>query len=182
LSIALRALLVSQPHRLTPYRHKTLHKEHKDRRLAINRSGKRRAVVIMRERGGKTLPFVCGSEDEALPTILQRVQHGSTVYADEAACWDALHARFAAKRINHSVNFKEEDACANQAEGYFSRLRRAEIGTHHHISGRYLHAYANEMAWREDNRRNPNGTLYLLAVGAARGHPVSRQWKGYWQR
>ena len=27
----------------------------------------------------------------------------------------------------------------------------------------YLHSYANEMAWREDNRREPNGTQYLLA-------------------
>ena len=37
----------------------------------------------------------------------------------------------------------------NQAESFFSRLRRAEIGIHHHISGRYLAGYANEMAWRE---------------------------------
>ena len=37
------------------------------------------------------------------------------------------------------------------------------------------------MAWREDTRR-PNGTLHALAAGAAFGHPVSRMWKGYWQR
>jgi hypothetical protein len=30
---------------------------------------------------------------------------------------------------------------------FFSRLRRAEIGTHHHVAGPYLHQYANEMAW-----------------------------------
>ena len=86
------------------------------------------------------------------------------------------------KRVNHSVVFVDEDCCTNQAESYFSRLRRAEIGTHHHISGPYLHAYANEMAWREDNRRRANGTLYMLAAKAALDHPVSRQWKGYWQR
>lgn len=67
-------------------------------------------------------------------------------------------------------------------ESYFAPLRRAEIGTHHHISGKYLEAYAREMAWREDTRRQPNGTLYLLVVTAALAHPVSRQWKGYWQR
>ena len=48
--------------------------------------------------------------------------------------------------------------------------------------GPYLNVYANEMAWREDNRRKPNGTLYLLAAGAALAHSVSRQWKGYRQR
>ena len=154
----------------------------RDRRLKIHQSGKRRAVVVMRERNGNTPAFVFKSEDEAIPTIQARVRPGSTVHADEASCWDALHAQFAAKRINHSVAFKDEDACTNQAESYFSRLRCAEIGTHHHISGRYLHAYANEMAWRADNRRKPNGTQYLLVAAAALGHPVSREWKGYWQR
>ena len=89
--------------------------------------------------------------------------------------------RFNAKRINHSVAFKNKDACTNQAESFFTRLRRAEIGQHHCISGRYLHSYVREMAWREDNRRQPEGSLYLLATSAALAHPVSREWKGDWQ-
>ena len=38
--------------------------------------------------------------------------------------------------------------------------------------------------WRgvRDNRRKPNGTQYLLVAAAAFGHPVSREWKGFWQR
>jgi transposase-like protein len=63
-----------------------------------------------------------------------------------------------------------------------SRLRRAEIGIHHHIAGPYLSAYAAEMGWREDRRRVSNGEQFLAATAAALGHPVSRQWKGYWQR
>lgn len=156
--------------------------DRKDLRLKANQSGKRRVVVVMRERGGKTLPFVFRSEDEAVPTIRQRVESGSTIYADEASCWDALHARYDTKRINHSVSFKDDGACTNQAESFFSRLRRAEIGTHHHISGQYLSAYAGEMAWREDNRRLSNGEQYLIATGAALAHDVSRKWAGYWQR
>ena len=57
-----------------------------------------------------------------------------------------------------------------------------KIGTHHHISGKYLHSYAREAAWREDNRRKDNGMLYVLATKAALDHSVSREWKGYWQR
>lgn len=149
-----------------------------DRRLKENRSGKRRVVVIMRERDGKSLPYYVGtSEDEALTMIHERVAANSTVYADEAACWDILNARFNAKRINHSIEYSTEDACTNQAESYFSRLRRAEVGTHHHISGRYLQQYANEMAWREDHRREPNGQQFLQIVEAAISHPVSREWK-----
>ncbi len=156
--------------------------DRKDRRLKENRTGKRKVVVIMRERGGKSFPFVCTGEDESVPTIRERVEVGTTVYADEAPSWDALHAKYDTRRINHSIAFRDEDACTNQAESFFSRLRRAEIGTHHHISGRYLRSYANEMAWREDNRRIDNGRLYLMTAAAAMAHPVSRDWKGYWQR
>ena len=110
----------------------------------------------MRERNGHALPFVFRSEDESVPTIRERVLSGSTVYADEASTWDALHARYETKRVNHSIMFQDEGkADTNQAESYFSRLRRAEIGTHHRISGPYLRSYANEMAWREDYRRRP---------------------------
>lgn len=156
--------------------------DRKDRRLVINQSGKRQVVVVMRERKGRTLPFVFDSEAAAVPTIRRRVTKGSVIYADEAGSWDALHERFWTKRINHSLAFSDDGACTNQAESYFSRLRRAEIGTHHHIAGPYLNAYASEMAWREDHRRKSNGTQYLLIAGAAMAHSISRQWKGYWQR
>jgi transposase-like protein len=158
-------------------------KEHRlDRRLSGTRSGKRRVVVVMRERKGKTLPFVFKSEDASLPAIRDHVTPGSVIYADEASGWDNLHAAYDMKRINHSHAYADGDISTNWAESYFSRLRRAEIGTHHHIAGPYLMAYADEMAWREDNRRISNGELYLMAADAAARHPVSRQWKGYWQR
>ena len=84
--------------------------------------------------------------------------------------------------LQDATGYSDGKARTNSAEKFFSRMRRAEIGMHHHISGRYLSAYANEMAWRENNRRVSNGEQYLLATGAALTHPVSRQWKGYWQR
>jgi hypothetical protein len=61
-------------------------------------------------------------------------------------------------------------------------LDRAEKGIFHRIAGLYLHAYANEMSWREDNRRRPDQERFdALARLMTRGG-VSRQWKGYWQR
>jgi hypothetical protein len=53
---------------------------------------------------------------------------------------------------------------------------------HHHIVGPYLRSYADEMAWREDHRRVSNGEQFGLLTRAALAAPVSRQWKGYWQR
>jgi transposase-like protein len=154
----------------------------RDRRLAKNQTGKRRVVVIMRERNGQTLSFVFKFEEESIGIIRDRVMPGSTIYADEAPGWDMLHARYLTKRINHSEAYSHDGACTNLAESFFSRVRRAEIGTHHHIAGPYLGSYAGEMAWREDHRRIDNGEQYLLATNAVLKHAVSRQWKGYWQR
>jgi len=153
-----------------------------DRRLAENQTGKRRVVIVARERGGKTLTFVTKSEAEGVRGLHDRIALGSTIYADEASHWDAFHARYVTKRVNHSEAYSHNGACTNQAESFFSRLRRAEIGIHHHFAGPYLSAYAAEMDWREDNRRVANGQQYALVVRAALMHPVSKTWKGYWQR
>lgn len=49
-------------------------------------------------------------------------------------------------------------------------------------AGPYLHAYAGEAAWREDNRRVDNGAQTARVGVSAMASRVSRQWKGYWQR
>ena len=67
-----------------------------------------------------------------------------------------VHGRFKVKRINHQETCSLDGACTNWAEEYFSRLRRAEIGIHHHIAGAYLLRHAQESSWREDNRRVSN--------------------------
>jgi transposase-like protein len=154
-----------------------------DRRLAVNQNGKRQSVIVARERNGKTITFVTKSEGEAVSTLKDRIELGSIVFADEASHWDQLHARYDTRRINHSEMYSDLNGCStNMAEAFFSRLRRAQIGTHHKIAGRYLASYAAEMDWREDNRRVSNGEQYAAIVSAAAHQPVSRQWKGYWQR
>lgn len=156
--------------------------DRKDRRFVANQTGKRQCVVVMRERKGRSLPFVVANEGDACPIVRDRVGTLATIYADDGTGWDALHAGWDTKRVNHSVAFMDEGVCTNQAESYFSRLRRAEIGTHHHISGPYLNAYASEMAWREDHRRVSNGTQAAMVVRSVMVSRQSRCWAGYWQR
>ena len=121
------------------------HKENRrDRRLARNQNGKRKVVVIVRERHGNSVPAVFKSETHAAAFIRARVAKGSTINADEAGSWDALHERFEVKRINHEEAYSLDGACTNWAEEFFSRMRRAEIGHHQHIAGQYLLRYAQE--------------------------------------
>lgn len=154
----------------------------KDRRLSKHKTGKSRVVVVMRERKGRTLPFVVRHEYDGAAIIPEIVSTGTRIYADEATHWDPLHGKFKTYRINHSEGYSIDGANTNQAESYFSRLRRMVSGQHHHVSSQYLHCYALEAAWKEDHRREDNATLAGRMLDLAMAHPVSRNWKGYWQR
>jgi transposase-like protein len=118
----------------------------RDRRLTEYRSGKRQCVVVIRERDGLTLPGVYRSEGEALDFIRRRIGKGTIVHADESTAWNPLHGRFLLKRINHQEAYSLNGACVNDAESFFARMRRAEIGHHRHIAGPYLIRFAQEMA------------------------------------
>jgi hypothetical protein len=86
------------------------------------------------------------------------------------------------RRINHQDGYSLDGACTNRAESYFSRLRRSELGHHHHIAGPYLVRYAQEAAWREDLRRVSNGEQVYGVVGLAMRCNPSVDFCGYWQR
>jgi len=139
-------------------------------------------VVVARERKGRTITTVTKSEADGVAFVKAVVTNGSTVHADEATHWDALHAKFETYRINHSEAYSKDGACTNQAESFLARLRRMVDGQHHHVSPQYLYQYAGHAAWMEDHRREDNGALCHRAIQLALAHPVSRVWKGYWQR
>ena len=157
-------------------------KDRKDRRLKRHQTGKRRVVIAMRERQGRTLPFVGKSEAEGVALANENVDRLATMSADEASHWDELHMGYEVDRVNHSEIYSDHGKHTNMVESYFSRLRRMVQGQHHHVSSQYLHQYANHAAWLEDKRRTDNGTLAHVLVSNSMDAPVSRQWKGYWQR
>jgi len=157
-------------------------KNRRDRRSLENQSGRKRCIITMVERGGRVLAFVAKSERQGLPEIMNRLEPGSIGYADEAKTYDALHAAFDMRRIDHSKAYSNNGANTNQAESFHSRLKRSIKGIYHHIARGYTDNYVAEIAWRETNRRISNGEQFLTIVAAGLHHPVSRQWKGYWQR
>ena len=143
----------------------------------------RKVVVAARERGGRTLVNVFRSEAASVPFIANRVAPGTKLIADEAPSWNDLHSRYEVARINHKELYSTESGIyTNGAEGFFSRLRRSEIGHHHHIAGLYLIRYAQESAWREDHRRVDNGAQVNAVATLAMACKPSVDFCGYWQR
>ncbi|EJL32220.1 transposase [Caulobacter sp. AP07] len=145
---------------------------------------KRLAIVTLRERreGGRSLTFALKHEAEAVTTILAHVDRSATIVADEAAHWGILRAYFEVQQINHQKAYSLKGIHTNNVESFNSRVRRAERGVYHHIAGRHVQAYANEISWREDHRRHANGTQFATILGAAARLPSSDEWRGYWQR
>ena len=72
-------------------------------------------------------------------------------------------------RINHSVAFSKDGACTNQAESYFSRLRRAEFGQRQsHQRPIPARLCIGDCVAREDNRRVSNGEQYSAVTALGR--------------
>lgn len=156
-----------------------------DRRLAENANGKRKVVVKIRERGenGRVVANVFNQEGEARAWAVERVARDAKIIADQGVGWLGLHASHEVSQVNHDERYALSDGTnTNQTESFFSRCRRFETGTHHHIAGPYLLLYAADAAWRENNRRKDHKTRTLGMLSDVMRAPQSRTFTGYWQR
>lgn len=155
-----------------------------DRRKKKNQTGKRQCVFIIRERGGASIPTIMSTENghDINASVAKYVDENATLYADEHKAYNTLAVTYKLKRINHSEAYSNGDCSTNQAESWFSRMRRSEIGQHHHVAGKYIDAYAGEMAYREDNRRTDNLAIMHDILRICLKQKTSQNWVGYWQK
>lgn len=142
----------------------------------------RRVVVVAGEPFGNTKAFVGTKESDALPMIAETVAPGCLVHADGSKAWNRLSNLYAVARVHHCDAYSQDGVHTNWAEAYFAMLRKMHYGTHHQISGRHLEAYANELAWRQDNRQITESDKVRLLLTRCLNTPPSESWRGYWQR
>lgn len=171
--------------------------ERVDRRLKANANPHKRSILVMRSRydkaeteanpylvgAKKTLTFQIMSESTQVVNQLATayIECGSRIYADENSAYDELMVRYDLRRVNHQKEYRSDEGVTNNlAESYFSRFKRMIMGTHHKISNKYLDNYANECAYREDNRRVDNLTLFNDTLGQCLA-TNNTDWQGYWQ-
>lgn len=158
-----------------------------DLRKLGNITGKKMAVVVARERStpervGLSVCTVVPHEADSRPFIFDSVDRMATVHADDGGHWDSLRAALNVDQVKHAERYFDKGVCTNQAESYFSRVDRMEMGTHHHIAGPYLWGYACDAVWREDKRRDTQAERFDALLTGLLSNTVSRTMKGYWQR
>jgi hypothetical protein len=128
-------------------------------------------------------PHVAPTEAHGVALVAQNVEAGSTVHADEACALGQAGSALSDKAHQPPEKPILRTALARiRLRASSAVMRRSEIGIHHHIAGKYLQAYASEMAFREDARRESNGAQFLMLAGAAAAATKSKDWCGYWQR
>lgn len=155
-----------------------------DRRLKDNQNGKRRVVVGVRERrpGGRTIVGIFDTEDEARCWVQDHIAWDAVIYSDDATAWIDLRATHEVRSVNHSERYADGDVNSNQMESFFSRLRRMEVGTHHHIAGTKVKYYAWDGAWRENNKRSHDLDRTRQTLRLALRSKPSRDFSNLWRK
>lgn len=159
------------------------------RQYRLEARKKKKIVVVATERTcletgrvGRVRTFEVKKESDSVPILRDLLRQGTVVHADESTQYDSLNAFFETKRIKHAKWFSDGIACTNQAESFFSRMRRAERGVYNSIGRNHVLFYAQEMAWRQENRRVSNGQQFSKLLGNILKTKPSSKMSGLWQR
>lgn len=123
------------------------------------RGTKKAAVIGAIERGGRVVARV--ADDLTGKGILKFLSgvvnpNGSILVTDELAAYNEAAKIFRRAVINHQVCYADGETHTNSIEGFWSLLKRAWYGSHHHYSKRYMPLFVGEACWKHNNRRNPD--------------------------
>lgn len=124
---------------------------------------KSRCVLVAREKSNergegamRTLIYITRTENqhEVMWFAGKHIAPGSIIMTDEGLAFNELSRLFDHKTVKHKHRYVGVSGTnGNQAESFYSRLRRSQYGTHHGFRPKYLMDYAVESAWREDSRK-----------------------------
>lgn len=117
------------------------------------------AVIGAVERGGNVVAQLV--PDVSGRTILDFIQRAvktdeSTLITDEFRSYNKLSETMKHEVINHSVQFVDGDKHTNTIEGFWSLLKRAWYGTHHHYTTGYTPLSVAERCYVYNNRHRTN--------------------------
>jgi hypothetical protein len=147
-------------------------KDRKDRRLSENQSGKRRVVVALHERWGRTLTSVFKSEAAAVAFI--NAPPRSTPTKPPTGTPFTPPSTPSASTTRTLIPWTAPAPTGRKASSPVCAVARASankvcaIGHHHHIAGVYLARYARDAAFREDHHRHRQRRT--VRPGGAAGH------------
>jgi transposase-like protein len=152
----------------------------------------RRIAIVMRQVGEKgegasrTIVAIARNENanSVTPLVEQYVAPHTELWTDSGNGYSKLNPKqhYTREAVTHSKEYCRDDGVNNnQAESYFSRLRRAEYGIYHGMRKNYFAFYANEFAWRADTNKKTLADKFNDVMGKIFKCGPSKAWCGYIQ-
>ena len=86
---------------------------------------------------------------------------GSTLITDEYQAYNAVRPTMDHKVIKHKEKFVDGDTHTNTIEGFWSLLKRAWYGQHHHYRKQYTPLYVAEACYKYNHRKTKD-LLYVF--------------------
>ncbi len=117
-------------------------------------------VVGAVERGGKVSARV--ATDLKARTLLRFLRetvdpHGTLLITDQAQPYTAVPKHgYQHAVINHSRIYADGETHTNTIEGFWSLLKRAWYGSHHHYTRHWMPLFIAEAAWKYNHRSDDN--------------------------
>lgn len=116
-------------------------------------------VIGAVERGGKVVARA--ATDLTGKGILKFVMDNinpdnSTLITDEYGAYNAVKGTINHEVIKHSEQYVDGDIHTNTIEGFWSLIKRAWYGQHHHYRKQFLPLYVAEACYKYNNRKNIN--------------------------
>jgi transposase-like protein len=123
------------------------------------RGTKKTPVIGAVQRGGKVVAKV--ATDLTSKGILNFVKgnvtpEGSTLITDEYQAYKVVRPTMDHKVIKHKEQFVDGETHTNTLEGFWSLLKRAWYGQHHHYRKQYTPLYVAEACWKYNHRKTKN--------------------------
>lgn len=121
------------------------------------------AVIGAIERGGKIVAEVVkGLTGRHILEFIQRVVNikESELMTDEYHAYNTLSNQLKHTVINHQEQYAEGDTHTNTIEGFWSLLKRAWYGSHHHYQIGFTPLYVAERCYIYNYRKLEHGQLF----------------------
>ena len=130
------------------------------------RGTKKTPVIGAVERGGKVVAQV--ASDLTGPGVLAFIRAtvaplGSLLISDEFRSYRTVKGYVQHAVINHSRAYADGAVHTNTIEGFWSLLKRAWYGSHHHYKRDYTPLYVAEAGWKYNERHADNPFADFLA-------------------
>ncbi|MDE0504183.1 MAG: transposase, partial [Candidatus Poribacteria bacterium] len=116
-------------------------------------------VIGLVERGGKLVAKMVRSvtTNRMKDFIFTNVSTGgSTLMTDESPIYYFVAWFMKHRSVNHNVQYVDGDVHTNTLEGFWSLLKRAWYGTHHHYSQRFMPLNVAGACYKYNLRNTPD--------------------------